>query len=155
MKWLGDRSPIFRKCRQPSSLGFWVSRHIINAKAGDPIAERCAIRRIDVLGQVGSVGMKHVRKLLYGQAGLTKPSASIRPLIFPAISMVKRRCCLPLCLFRLMIKLTVIFRSHLRYHRVFHLLVKQQIVLEDNSRDRRKTESMTESIYKHIHQARK
>lgn len=71
--------------RQFGILGKQTFR-IINAKAGYPIAERCAIRRIDVLGQVGSVGMKHVRKLLYGQAGLKKPSASIHPLIFPAIS---------------------------------------------------------------------
>lgn len=71
--------------RQFGILGKQTFR-IINAKAGYPIAERCAIRRIDVLGQVGSVGMKHVRKLLYGQAGLNKTVGVNPPLIFPAIS---------------------------------------------------------------------
>ena len=102
---------------------------IIDAKAGDPIAERCAIRRVDVLGQIGAVGMKHVRKLLYGQAGLNKTVSVNPPFDFSGYLCMVKRSVLPLCLFRLMITLTVIFRSHLRYHRVFHLLVKQQIVL--------------------------
>ena len=114
--------------RQFGILGKQAFR-IIDAEAGNPIAERCAIRRFDILRQIGAVSLKHIRKLLYGKAGL---NIAIR--INPTFdfscyfSMEKGSSCLCTCS-GLLVTQTFFFRRHFCYHCIFHLFVKQQIIL--------------------------
>ena len=102
---------------------------IFYTKSDNPIAERHVIRSFDVPGQVGTVGMKHIWKLLYGKAG---PDITVRidtTFDFFRYFGMEKRSILPLCLFPVCgVTQVFLFRSHAIFHRVFHLFVKQQIV---------------------------
>ena len=70
MAW-GQKAGSFRNVsnRQPRILRKQAFR-IIDAETGNPIAERCTIRRFDILRQIGAVSLEHISKFLYGKAGL-------------------------------------------------------------------------------------
>ena len=63
MKWLGDRKPDLSEMSATVSLGYCASRRfrIIDAETGNPIAERCTIRRFDILRQIGAVSLEHIQ----------------------------------------------------------------------------------------------
>ena len=60
MAW-GQKAGSFRNVsnRQPRILRKQAFR-IIDAETGNPIAERCTIRRFDILRQIGAVSLEHI-----------------------------------------------------------------------------------------------